>query len=564
MYRVANKSKWYNRRDIQIIVGISLFSVLLFYLGKFCCEEELYFVLPADVFLTLHIFLEFLSIVMSFAIFAITYYTFEVSKRLSMMIISYTFFMVALLDMFHTFSYKGMPDFLTESSPQKATIFWIMARLVMSVGALSANLIFGRAPLKKRRSTDLVFVSLLAFLLLILVSYYPDIFPDLFIEGKGVTPTKVALEYVIILIQVITVGTCVKLYNKYHRSKEFLLTIAGFLFSIYSELAFTMYSDVYDIYNLLGHIYKIVAYYIFFRALFVINVHKPYQELNEAERKLSTYVEDLEKAVKARTAEIEAANRKLLKNLDDAKQIQMALMTTDFPKVPGMEFAAKYLPCEKVGGDFYNVFRLDDENIGILIGDVAGHGVSAAMVNVFINQNLRPKIDYEDGRYRIFTPRGVLMHLYHVYNSMTFPEEMYVVLFYGIYNIKTRELSYASAGMNTVPLIIKRTGEVVPLKLDGFPICRFGEYFKPSYETKKIILDPGDTMVFYSDGLGEIDRQQPEIFNTENIIEYLSGIQNLSAQSICDELADAYKTLLQGREMLDDVTILVVKTPYSI
>lgn len=562
MFRIANKSKWYNKKDIQIIIGIPLFSILLCYLGNLF-KERLYFVLSPDTFLTVHIFLEFSSIAMSFAIFAITYYTFEVSKRLSMMIIAYTFFIVALLDMFHTLSYKGMPVFLTESSVEKATIFWIMARLVMSIGVLSANLIFGKAPLKKRRSTDLIFVTLFTVLLIILVSYYPDIFPDLFIEREGLTSTKLALEYIIIFIQVIAVGVCIRLYRKYDESTEFLLTIAAFLFSIHSELAFTMYNDVYDIYNLLGHIYKIVAYYIFFRALFVINVHKPYRELNEAEKKLSSYVENLEKAVKARTAEIESANRKLLKNLDDAKQIQMALMTTDFPKIPGMEFAAKYLPCEKVGGDFYNIFRLDDENVGILIGDVAGHGVSAAMVNVFINQNLRFKIDYEDGRHRIFTPRGVLMHLYHLYNSMSFPEEMYVVLFYGIYNLNTRDFFYASAGMNTLPLIIKRTGEVVPLKLDGFPICRFGDYFKPSYETKNVVLDPGDTLVFYSDGLGEIDRQQPGIFNTESIIQYLSGIQNLSAQSICNELAEAYQTLLDGREMLDDVTILVVKTPLS-
>ncbi len=377
------------------------------------------------------------------------------------------------------------------------------------------------------------------------------------------TPIKLVFEYIIIFIQLITIGISISLYKRYDKSKEFLLIIVALIFSIYSELAFTMYNNVYDTYNLLGHLYKIIAYFILFRALFVINVHKPYQELNEAEKKLSEYVDNLEKAVQIRTAEIESANKKLLKNLDDAKQIQMALLTTDFPKISGMDFCAKYLPCEKVGGDFYNVYRLDEDNIGILIGDVAGHGVSAAMVNVFINQNLRLKIDYEDGRHRIFTPRGVLMNLYHVYNSMSFPEEMYVVLFYGIYNIKTRELSYASAGMNATPLIIKRNGEVVPLSLNGFPICRFGDHFKPSYETKTIVLAPGDALVFYSDGLGEIDREQPELFSTENIIEFLTGIQDPSAKEICDGLTDAYYALLNGREMLDDVTILAVKTPYD-
>lgn len=554
------RSHRYSRKDVVLVAGVLLFLIILFNFVKFF-ERELYFIFSADAFLTLHIFLEFSSIVMSFAIFAITYYTFEESKRLSMMIVAYTFLFVSLIDTFHTFSYKGMPVFLTESSVAKATTFWIIARLGMTLGMMFFSLIFGRAHLRKRHPASVVCVILFAFILLVLVNYYPSIFPVLFIEGKGLTHTKVIFEYVIIFIQLITIGICIRQYIKHSKNNEFLLVIIALLFSIFSELAFTMYSSVYDTYNLLGHIYKIIAYYLLFRALFVINVHKPYCELRQAERKLSAYVENLEKTVKSRTAEIESANRKLLKNLDDAKQIQMALMKVDFPKIPGMDFASTYLPCEKVGGDFYNVFRLDEDNIGILIGDVAGHGVSAAMVNVFINQNIRLKIDYEDGRHRIFTPRGVLMNLYHVYNSMSFPDEMYVVLFYGIYNLKTRELSYASAGMNTSPLIMKRTGKVVPINLNGFPICRFSEYFKPSYETKTIALAPGDTLVFYSDGLGEIDRQYPEIFNNENIIEFLTGMQNLSAKEICDELADAYHTLLNGREMLDDVTILVVKTP---
>ena len=106
-------------------------------------------------------------------------------------------------------------------------------------------------------------------------------------------------------------------------------------------------------------------------SLFVINIRKPYRNLWEAEKKLNNYVDDLERSVTQRTKEIRKANEKLVKNLKDAQHIQRALMTTEFPKIPGMEFAAKYLPCEQVGGDFYSVFRLDEQNIGILIGDVA-------------------------------------------------------------------------------------------------------------------------------------------------------------------------------------------------
>ena len=97
-----------------------------------------------------------------------------------------------------------------------------------------------------------------------------------------------------------------------------------------------------------------------------------------------------------RTKEISQANEKIIKNLNDAKHIQMALMTTEFPKVPGMEFAAKYLPCEQIGGDFYNVFRLDEQNIGILIGMGLGTWRFCSHAKCFINQNMRFRIEYED------------------------------------------------------------------------------------------------------------------------------------------------------------------------
>ena len=544
-------------KDWSIISGIFAATILIFALTKYH-EDRSFFVLSPDAFLGLHIILEFSAIVMAFCVFAVTYYTSEQTRSASMLIIACTFLSVTFLDTVHTFSYKGMPALLTVSTPQKATTLWIVSRLVMSIGMFIASLVPSH---KKIKGPYIVIDIILTLLIIGLIVYNPDLFPPMHVDGESLTSLKITIEYFIFAILIITAAIYHRQYANSNGDKAYILLVIGFFIAGLGEMSFTLYHNVYDTYNLIGHFYKFIAHYILFRALFVINIQKPYKELSEAEEKLNNYVDDLERAVEERTKEISQANEKIIKNLNDAKHIQMALMTTEFPKVAGMEFAAKYLPCEQVGGDFYNVFRLDEENIGILIGDVAGHGVSAAMLNVFINQNMRFRIDYEDNRYRILTPRGVLMNLYHVYNNMSFPEEMYVVLFYGIYNIKTGKLSYASAGMNTYPIIIKSNGKVSHIKLDGFPICKFGKFFKPNYETKTIDLAPGDTLVFYSDGLSEIDRKQPNLFGTKNIMEYLKGMKDYSAKEICQGLADAYHTLLDGNEMLDDVTILVVRTP---
>lgn len=551
----------YTRLGILVIIlGILIATILLFGAAKFT-EDRSFFILSPNTFLALHILLEFMAIVMAFCIFAITYYTSGETKSLSMIIIACVFLATAPLDALHTFTYKGMPLFIVTPSANTATLLWIASRFIMSTGLLLASLIPEDRGTKGDQSPYVAITIGLIGLLMGLVLYRPGLFPPMYTEGSGLTPLKIGLEYLITGMLLVTAMVYYGKFSRSHGDREYFLLAIGFFISGLGELAFTLYSDVYDTYNLLGHMYKFLARYLLFRSLFVINIKKPYRNLWEAEKKLNNYVDDLEESVTQRTMEIRRANEKLLKNLKDAKHIQRALMTTEFPKISGMEFAAKYLPCEQVGGDFYNIFKLDEHNVGIVIGDVAGHGVSAAMVNVFINQNMRFRVDYDEQRYRILTPRGVLMNLYHVYNNMSFPDEMYVVLFYGIYNTVTGKLSYSSAGMNTYPLILSAKGEVSHIKLDGFPICKFGKFFRPDYETKTLQLSSGDTLIFYSDGLGEIDRKQPDILSSENIMEYLRGMRHYSAREVCQGLFDAYHALLADNEMLDDVTILVIKTP---
>lgn len=547
------------KKELTDIAYIAIISVILIFVLSWC-DGFFYRVLPSNFFLTWHIFLELSSIVMSFAVFAITFYTFEETNRLRSMIIACTFLAVSLLDLFHTISYKGMPVFLTESSAEKAAAFWILARLTMSFGMLTSSLVPYDRKVRSREVLWVLVTVACCISLLLLVSYHADDLPPLFVEGRGLTPLKVYLECLSIFAQLVTAILFLRAYVKEKcEDKGYVIIVKGLVFSIFGSLAFTQYSDVYDTYNFLGHVYKIVAYHLLFTALFVQNVQKPYQKLRNAESQLNLYINNLEQLVAQRTAEITAANQNLMKNLEYARNILLALLPSTFPCVKGLDFAARYMPCEKVGGDFYNIFRLDDEKIGILIGDVAGHGVSAAMINVFINQNINFKKVYDDGRQKVFTPRGVLMNCYHTYNGMPFPDEVYVVMLYGIYNVVTRKFTYASAGMNTNPLVIRADGRVEVLEADGFPICKFAPHFKPFYKSRSVHLEPGDSLVFYTDGLIEIDPAQPELFSQDKLVEFLKGLKDASAQEICDEIIDAYHAFLGDKRMLDDVTIMVVK-----
>ena len=546
------------KRNSTVFVAVLIFSLVIFSTVRWY-EKYIYQIFNTNTYLTWHIGLEFMSVIMSFCIFFITFYTFERSYRLRTIIIASTFLSVGLLDTLHTLSYSGMPVFLTASSTLKATTFWIVARLTMSVGLLCASIIPFNNTVKLHR---IIFTSIaIAYSAIVIyfITYRLDLFPPLFIEGTGLTRLKISLEYMIIGIQLVTMIFFIRTYIKEVNQRGYNFLIISLLFSIFSEMAFTLYSNVYDTYNFLGHIYKIASYYLLFKALFVINVHKPYLDLHNAERKISQYADNLEKLVEQRTAEITAANGKIMNDMDYARNIQSALLPSSFPKTLQLKFAARYIPCEKIGGDFYNVFKLDDENIGLLIGDVAGHGVSAAMITVFINQNIYIRREYDDGHVRVLSPKQVLNNLYHVYNRMTFPDEVYTVLFYGIYNLENRILTFCSAGLNTSPLILSSTGEIRPIEIEGLPICRLGPYINPSYENKSIQLNYGDSLILYTDGLIEIDRKKPDQFNEHNLMEFLRGNKDATASDIADQLIDAYYSILGNRNMIDDVTILVAK-----
>jgi len=547
-----------SRKDIIIFFAVLILSIIIYssvqWLGPY-----IYYIFNMDAYLTVHTALEGLSIIMSFCIFFVTYYSFERSKMLRTILFACTFLSVGILDFFHALSYDGMPVFITQSSVAKATAFWMAARLTAALGLLAAGLNKEDVKIRTHRAVFLTAALLFCGCLSYVIILRPELIPVLYVEGQGLTPLKIILEYVIIVIKFAAMFLFYLIYRNGEEAGEYKLVILSLLLSIFSELSFTLYSNVYDIYNLLGHVYKIIAYYLIFKAKFVLNVKKPYQALTETERKLVQYTDNLEKLVEKRTAEISAANEKLMKDMDYARNIQSALLPASLPKIAKLEFAARYLPCEKIGGDFYNVFKLDDDNVGILIGDVAGHGVSAAMITVFINQNIHVRREYDDGRVKVLTPKQVLNNLYYVYNRMNFPEEIYTVMFYGILNLSSQVLTYCSAGMNTPPLILQKDGQVRTLPIQGLPICKLGGFVNPSYENQSIQLKDGDSLLFYTDGLIEIDRKRPDQFNEDNLMEYLRGVQSISASDTVEYMFDLYHAIRGNESMIDDVTVLVVK-----
>ena len=191
------------RNHIRDIYGIILLSTVLF-LGILVVYwfPQLYKVLPTQDYLTLHIIIEFLSIVISVAVFIIAWYNFQQTRSLQEFVICLTFLTVGFVDFAHAMSYNGMPDFFTPNSVNKASTYWIIARLIQAVGLLVAVLV-SRIRVKDRFN-PLIYLIITAGLTsaaLVIIAREMEFLPSMYLSGIGQTPVKIGLEYVVMFVE---------------------------------------------------------------------------------------------------------------------------------------------------------------------------------------------------------------------------------------------------------------------------------------------------------------------------------------------------------------------------
>lgn len=238
----------------------------------------------AEDYLAAHQVAEMFSIIVASLVFAVAWNAHERRHAANLSILSACFLGVALLDMGHTLSYRGMPVFVTPSGPEKAIAFWLAARAMAATGLLVAAL-RPWVPFRKRHSKPLLLVAVIAITggVFWAVLWHLETLPRTYIPGEGLTTFKIAAEYVLIAAFLLASVLLLRRRDLRHRhwlaSASFVLGLAG--------LFFTLYSDPMDIYNQFGHVYKIVAYGLLYRGLFIGTIREPYERLEQSRQRLS-------------------------------------------------------------------------------------------------------------------------------------------------------------------------------------------------------------------------------------------------------------------------------------
>jgi sigma-B regulation protein RsbU (phosphoserine phosphatase) len=233
--------------------------------------------------------------------------------------------------------------------------------------------------------------------------------------------------------------------------------------------------------------------------------------------------------------------------LELARQVQQSVLPRIFPLVPGYTFAARSDPARWVGGDFYDVIHLDADRFALVIGDVSGKGMPAALYMAQTHSLLRAEARRED------SPLAVLYSVHRLLQALG-RSSMFVTVFYGIVEGAERRLTYARAGHDR-PLLL-RGGEIQSLGGEG-TILGFPD-LEDLYLSEEVVdLCSGDRLILYTDGLIDILSTGGQPFGLERLLTLLESHANLPPSDLCATTFADLAAYQQAAEQFDDMTLLV-------
>lgn len=236
-------------------------------------------------YLPVHSFLEAIAIVVAASVFIVGWHTYLGTADYRTVSVACLFLGVALLDFSHLLSYQGMPDFVTPSGPDKTINFWLAARCLAALALIAALVMpVTRAPARYRYLL-LTTVAIVVACLYVLFLYFPQWTPNNYDENTGLTDFKIGIEYVLILIYGVVAYLLWQQGIRTKRVDTIYLGVAAAIMAL-SEILFTLFINLFDIYNVTGHLYKVLAYAYLYQALVVAGIKLPYMSLKESNSRM--------------------------------------------------------------------------------------------------------------------------------------------------------------------------------------------------------------------------------------------------------------------------------------
>jgi sigma-B regulation protein RsbU (phosphoserine phosphatase) len=249
---------------------------------------------------------------------------------------------------------------------------------------------------------------------------------------------------------------------------------------------------------------------------------------------------------------------RLQSELDIAREVQRQLFPQSVPRVPGLDLYGVCKAARSVSGDYYDFLKLDENRVGLVLGDVSGKGISAALLMAGIQSALRAQF-YNGSAGGIsstpaqFSTARVVDRLNRQIYANT-PLEKYVTFFFAVYDARTRNLSYTNAG-HLAPILF-RDGKIERLRTGGTVVGLFPSVM---YEVGEIRLEPHDLLLAYTDGITEPENTYGEEFGESRLIEVTRRMLNASPEVLVTEIYRSVDEWTGSPELQDDMTLLLAR-----
>jgi serine phosphatase RsbU (regulator of sigma subunit) len=239
---------------------------------------------------------------------------------------------------------------------------------------------------------------------------------------------------------------------------------------------------------------------------------------------------------------------RLRKELELSRLIQTEMLPRGSLRSGAAEISGVSIPAREVGGDFFNYFVLPDGRLALLVGDVSGKGVSAALLMANIQATLRARLPHE-------TNLAMLADRLDRELDQNTPGGVYLTLFLGILDIDGRLLRYVNAGHNP-QFVLHAATSISPLSSTGMPIALYAGH---GYKEARVALSSGDLLFFYTDGLVETENERKEMFGAERLQTILERERTESIDIILHRVEESVKSFQGSAEPFDDATMMALR-----
>jgi phosphoserine phosphatase RsbU/P len=242
----------------------------------------------------------------------------------------------------------------------------------------------------------------------------------------------------------------------------------------------------------------------------------------------------------------------LQQELDIANVIQTSILPKTFPPFPDrkeFDIFAKMIPAKDVGGDLYDFFFIDKYRLGVVIGDVSGKGIAAALLMAVTKTLLKATAC------KGMPADNILSEVNNILVEES-PPNMFVTLFYGVFDTRSGTFEYSNGGHNP-PFLLSTDGNIK--QLDNIGGLMIGAMKDVPYESNVIMIQPGESLLLYTDGVTESFDKNGEEFQESGLQEILKNKNSFSVNDLTQHVFESVQTFSDGVEQSDDITCMALK-----